>query len=144
MIAALAAEDVLAADETPGECAGQDPVPGPGRGRGEGPGKKDGKTAAAGAPHALITRTPDGRLTFLQALASRRKGSAGGGIPAAFTGYLITDGYTGYQHLLSRLAGIQQCAAHVIRRCGAVTKLGPGGAQNWAGDTRTSTVPGRR
>ena len=77
MIAALAAEDVLAADETPGECAGQDPVPGPGRGRGEGPGKKDGKTAAAGAPHALITRTPDGRLTFLQALASRRKGSAG-------------------------------------------------------------------
>jgi hypothetical protein len=120
MIAALAAEDVLAADETPGECAGQDPVPGPGRGRGEGPGKKDGKTAAAGAPHALITRTPDGRLTFLQALASRRKGSAGGGIPAAFTGYLITDGYTGYQHLLSR--------------------LGPGGAQNWAGDTRTLQV----
>jgi transposase len=85
----------------------------------------------------LITRTPDERLTFLQALASRRKGSVGGGIPAAFTGYLITDGYTGYQHLLSRLAGIQQCAAHVIRRCRAVTKLSPGGAQNWAGDIIT-------
>jgi len=30
--------------------------------------------AAAGAPHVLIVRTPDGRLTWLQALASRRKG----------------------------------------------------------------------
>jgi hypothetical protein len=83
----------------------------------------------------LITRTPDGRLTFLQAMASRRKAALAAGLPAAFTGYLITDGYTGYQHLLaSRLAGIQQCAAHVIRRCRAVTKLGPGGVQNWAGD----------
>ena len=49
----------------------------------------------------------------------------------------MTDGYTGYQHLLSRLAGIQQCAQHVIRRCRAVTKLGPGGLQNWAGDIIT-------
>jgi hypothetical protein len=82
----------------------------------------------------LITRTPDGRLTFLQAMASRRKTALAAGLPASFTGYLITDGYTGYQHLLSRLAGIQQCAAHVIRRCRAVTKLGPGGVQGWAGD----------
>ena len=83
----------------------------------------------------LITRTPDGRLTFLQAIASRRKAALAAGLPAAFTGYLITDGYAGYQHLLiSRLAGIQQCCAHVIRRCRAVTKLGPGGVQNWAGD----------
>src|SRR5208282_3411248 len=92
---------------------------------------------AAGAPHALIVRTPDGRLTWLQALASRRKGDIAAGLPAAFTGYLMTDGYTGYQHLLSRLAGIQQCAAHVIRRCRAVTKLGPGGLQSWAGDIIT-------
>ena len=27
--------------------------------------------------------------------------------------------------------------AHVIRRCRAVTKLGPGGVQNWAGDVIT-------
>jgi transposase len=97
------------------------------------PEEKDG-TAAAGAPHVLIVRTPDGRLTFLQAIGSRRKGSVGGGIPAAFTGHLITDGYTGYQHLLSRIAGIQQCAQHVIRRARAVQKLGPGGVQDWAGD----------
>jgi transposase len=86
----------------------------------------------------LITRTPDGRLAFLQAMASRRKAALAAGLPATFTGYLITDGYTGYQHLLlSRLAGIQQCAAHVIRRCRAVTKLGPGGVQNWAGNVIT-------
>ena len=68
----------------------------------------------------------------MQAIGSRRKDSVGGGIPAAFTGNLITDGYTGYQHLLSRLAGIQQCAQHVIRRCRAVEKLGPGSLQGWA------------
>jgi hypothetical protein len=46
----------------------------------------------------------------------------------------MTDGYAGYQHLLSRLAGIQQCCQHIIRRCRAVIKLGPGGLQSWAGD----------
>ena len=56
------------------------------------------------------------------------------GIPAAFTGLLMTDGYTGYQHLLSRLAGIEQCCQHIIRRCRAVIKLGPGGLQSWLGD----------
>jgi transposase len=36
--------------------------------------------------------------------------------------------------MLPKLAGIQQCAAHVIRRCRAVTKLGPGSLQSWAAD----------
>jgi hypothetical protein len=94
------------------------------------PEQEDGK--AGGAPHVLITRSLDGRLTFLQAMASRRKTAIAAGLPTSFTGYLITDGYTGYQHLLSRLVGIQQCAAHIIRRCRAVTKLGPGGVQDWA------------
>jgi hypothetical protein len=131
MLAALAGEDVLAAGETPvnvldrtAPAAGQDEAD---------PEDKDGK-APAGAPHVLITRTPDGRLTFLQAIASRRKAAIAAGLPASFTGYLITDGYAGYQHLLSRLSGIQQCAAHVIRRCRAVTRLGPGGVQDWAAD----------
>jgi hypothetical protein len=134
MTAALAAEDVLAADETPVNVLDKTPPPAPEPGDGEekDPEEKGGKTAA-GAPHVLIVRTPDGRLTFLRALGSRRKGSVGGGIPAAFTGHLITDGYTGYQHLLCRLAGIQQCAQHVIRRARAVQKLGPGGVQDWAG-----------
>jgi transposase len=134
MLAALAAEDVLAADETPVNVLdGTAPAPA-GEERGEAdPQDKDGKTAG-GSPHVLITRTPDGRLAFFQAIASRRKGSVAAAVPPGFAGYLITDGYTGYQHLLSRLAGIQQCAQHVIRRCRAVTKLGPGGVQNWAGD----------
>ena len=34
-------------------------------------------------------------------------------------------------------AGIQQCCQHVIRRARAVTKLGPGGLQSWAGDIIT-------
>jgi hypothetical protein len=131
MLAALGAEDVLAADETPVNLLdGTAPAPAAAEGQGKNPEDKD----ASGAPHVLITRTPDGRLTFLQAMASRKKAAIAAGLPAAFTGYLITDGYPGYQHLLSRLDGIQQCAAHVIRRCRAVTKLGPSGVQNWAGD----------
>ena len=139
MIAALAAEDVLAADETPVNVLDKTvPAAVPEDGKEDSdPEEKEGK-AAAGAPHVLITRTPDGRLTFLQAIGSRRKAAIAAGLPAGFTGYLITDGYTGYQHLLgSRLAGIQQCAAHVIRRCRAVTRLGPGGLQSWAGDIIT-------
>jgi len=42
-------------------------------------------------------------------LASRRKAALAAGLLASFSGYLITDGYAGYRHLLSRLAGIQQC-----------------------------------
>ena len=145
MTAALASEDVLAADETPVNVLDKaiPPAPAPApeeTGEADPEEKKETEEKeeqAGGAPHVLIVRTPDGRLTFLQAIGSRRKGSVGGGIPAAFTGYLITDGYTGYQHLLSRLAGIQQCAQHVIRRCRAVTKLGPGGLQSWAGDIIT-------
>jgi transposase len=133
MLAALAGEDVLAADETPVNLLDRAaPAPEPAAGEQEGD-PEEKEEPAAGAPHVLITRTPDGRLTFLQAIASRRKAALAAALPASFTGYLITDGYTGYQHLLSRLAGIQQCAAHVIRRCRAVTRLGPGGVQDWAG-----------
>jgi hypothetical protein len=136
MLAALAAEDALAADETPVNVLDKTPVPVPEPDGEADPEDKDAKPAA-GAPHVLIVTTPDGRLTFLRALGSRRKGSVGGGIPAAFTGYLMTDGYTGYQHLLSRIAGIQQCCQHIIRRCRLVMKLGPGSLQDWAGNIIT-------
>jgi hypothetical protein len=100
MIAALAAEDVLAADETPVNVLDGTvpPAPAPEEKEEADPEEKEG-TAAAGAPHVLITRTPDGRLTFLRAMASRRKTALAAGLPASFTGYLITDGYTGYQRL---------------------------------------------
>jgi hypothetical protein len=135
MLAALAGQDALAADETPVNLLDTSaPRPAARDEKDEGEDPEGTEKAAAGAPHVLIVRTPDGRLTWLQALASRRKGDVAAGIPAAFTGSLMTDGYTGYQHLLSRLAGIQQCCQHIIRRCRAVTKLGPGGLQSWAGD----------
>ena len=139
MLAALAGEDVLAADETPVNVLDKNaPAPEPAAGEdGQEKDPEEKEKPASGSPHVLITRTPDGRLTFLQAIGSRRKGSVAAAVPASFTGYLITDGYTGYQHLLSRLAGIQQCAQHVIRRCRAVTKLGPGSLQSWAADVIT-------
>src|SRR6266487_6290531 len=67
-------------------------------------------------------------------MRTRTPKTGASGLPARFTGFLITDGYTAYQRLLSRLAGVQQCCQHVIRRCRAVTKLGPGGLQSWAAD----------
>ena len=103
MLAALAGEKALAADETPVNVLDKN-VPQPAVREDEEEGDPDEKEKTApGAPHALIIRTPDGRLTWLQALASRRKGDVAAGIPAAFTGLLMTDGYTGYQHLLTRL-----------------------------------------
>jgi hypothetical protein len=44
---------------------------------------------------------------------------------------MITDGYKACQRLASQLSGIQQCARHPPRR--AVTRLGPGSLQSWAG-----------
>jgi transposase len=132
MLAALAGEKALAADETPVNVLDTSAPQPAGQEDEQDPEEKE-KTAP-GAPHVLIVRTPDGRLTWLQALPSRRKAAVAAGIPAAFTGLLMTDGYAGYQHLLSRLAGIQQCCQHIIRRCRAVIKLGPGGLQSWAAD----------
>ena len=135
MAAALAAEDVLAADETPVNVLDKTPLPAPAADdAGEAdPEEQDGKKAA-GAPHVLVVTTPDARLRLLLALASRRKAAVGGAIPAGFAGHLMTDGYAGYQHLLDRIAGIQQCCQHVIRRCRAVAGLGPGSLQSWAED----------
>jgi transposase len=136
MLAALAREKTLAADETPVNVL-DTTAPQPAAQDDDEQDPEEKEQPKPGAPHVLIIRTPDGRLTCLQALASRRKGDIAAGIPRAFTGTLMTDGYTGYQHLLNRLAGIQQCCAHVIRRCRAVTKLGPGALQSWAGDIIT-------
>jgi transposase len=137
--AALLAEPVLTADESPVEVVtpttdentGQ-PVP--------------------GAPHVLVLRTPDERLVRLTAADSRRHDEVTASL-RTFTGYLIVDGYGAYQKLLpdptaeadetaavhggqaasaGMLAGIQQCCQHVIRRCKQVAKLGPGTLQSWA------------
>jgi hypothetical protein len=118
MQAALAREPVLAADETPVNLL--DPH--------AGLAEKD-----AGAPHVLVVRTPRRGLTWLRALGSRQA-AAITAILSFFTGFLISDGYSAYQQLVPQLAGVQQCCQHVIRRCRAVTRLGPGSLQSWAGD----------
>jgi hypothetical protein len=120
MQAALVGEAVLGADETPVNVLGRGTDPRTGE-------------PAEGAPHVLIIRPPGGKLTWLRAMSSRRA-AAITAILSFFTGFLITDGYTAYQQMLGDLAGIQQCAQHVIRRCRAVSKLGPGSLQSWAQD----------
>jgi transposase len=96
MESALAAEPVLAADETPVNLL--DPA--------AGLAEED-----AGAPHVLVVRTPHRGLTWLRALGSRQHGAITA-ILAFFTGFLISDGYGAYQDLLPQLAGVQQCCQH--------------------------------
>ena len=118
MEAALAAEPALGADETPVNVLA--PAEHPETGEPE-----------PGSPHVLVIRPPGGTLTWLRALGSRRH-EAIIKILAFFTGFLICDGYEAYPKLLPQLAGLQQCCQRIIRRCRAVTKLGPGGLQSWA------------
>ncbi len=118
MQAALEQEPVLAADETPVNLL--DPRAGL-------------ASDEAGAPHVLVVRTPHAGLTWLRALGSRQA-AAITAVLSFFTGFLISDGYSAYQQLLPQLAGVQQCCQHVIRRCRAVTRLGPGSLQSWAAD----------
>jgi transposase len=120
MEAALAAEAALGADETPVNVLA--PAEDPQTGEPE-----------TGSPHVLVIRAAGGKLTWLRALGSRRH-EAITGILAFFTGFLVCDGYEAYPKLLPQLAGLQQCCQHIIRRCRAVTKLGPGGLQSWAAD----------
>ena len=77
MQAALAAEPVLAADETPVNLLDAQ----------AGLAEDD-----AGAPHVLVIRTPRRGLTWLRALGSRQHGAITA-LLAFFTGFLISDGY---------------------------------------------------
>ena len=118
MQAALAAEPVLAADQTPVNLLDS---------------RAGLQEDDSGALHAQLIRTQHRGLTWLRALGSRQH-VAITAILAFVTGFLISDPYGAYQDLLPKLAGIQQCCQHVIRRARAVTKLGPAGLQSWAAD----------
>ena len=149
LLAALLAEPVLTADESPVEVVT--------------PTLDEDTGEPVGAPHVLVLRTPDERLVRLTASDSRRHADVVASL-RTFTGYLIVDGFTGYQKLIpavagpgaddcrdcaetvadpagqdgpvaaitGMLAGIQQCCQHITRRCKQVVKLGPGGLQSWA------------
>ena len=149
--AALLAEPVLTADESPVEvvnpasgetdeqACGQEPTDEPtdqdtGKAVEKAPGKAVEKTKP-GSPHVLVIRTPDERLVWLSGLHSRRHADVTAFL-RSYTGFLIVDGFRGYQTLLTCekpvLAGIQQCCQHICRRGKGVGKLGPGSLQSWA------------
>jgi hypothetical protein len=93
MKAALRAEDVLCADETPTNVIGKDtdeqgePLP--------------------GSPHAVTVRTPDARLVWYAPIGSRSKTAlAGLGALAGYAGNLVRDDYAGWHQF--------ECAT---RRC---------------------------
>jgi transposase len=121
MLAALMAEPVLAADESPVNVI----TPAVDEDTGE---------LIPGSPHVLAIRTPDERLAWLAGLTSRSYDTVIAAL-RTFAGHLIVDGYGAYQRLRAGvdavLAGIQQCCQHILRRCRGVAKLGPGNLQSW-------------
>jgi len=121
MLAALMAEPVLAADESPVQVV-------------TGATDPDTGELIPGSPHVLAIRTPDERLAWLAGLTSRSYDTVIAAL-RTFAGHLIVDGYGAYQRLITGvdavLAGIQQCCQHVMRRCRGVAKLGPGSLQSW-------------
>jgi transposase len=122
MTAALQAEDVLCGDETPANVIHNDTGP-------------DG-AVVPGAPHAVTIRTPDARLIWYAAMGSRSGPTiAGLGVLKGWHGYLVRDDYAGWHQFDAQLAGVQQCAAHLIRHCTGVLELHPQW-QAWAGQVR--------
>ena len=136
MLAALAARGRAGRRRDPGERHGQDRCHGRGTG-GEGradPEEKDGKAGGRGAARAdhpdpgRAADVPAGHRLPPQG-RRRRRGSR----PV----HRVPD-----HRRLHRLPApprpgspaSSSARQHVIRRCRAVTKLGPGGLQNWAGD----------
>lgn len=120
MKAALRAEEVLCGDETPVNVLTND--------RDETTGEP-----APGAPHAVTLRTPDARLIWYTAMPSRSKDAiADLGVLDDWHGFLVRDDYAGWHQFDPQLAGVQQCAAHLIRHCKGVLELHPDW-QKWAG-----------
>jgi len=124
MRAALLAEPVLGADESPVNVLRPDTDP-------------DTGAPVPGSAQVMAVRTLDERLVWLRPLASRAAGSVLAALKG-FAGYLVVDGYSSYQQLLTTVKGIQQCVQHVIRRCRGVAKLGPGNLQSWTGEVQAA------
>ncbi len=99
MKAALRAQDVLCADETPTNVIHKN--------------TDEHGELVPGSPHAVTVRTPDARLVWYAAMGSRSKTAlAGLGVLEGYAGYLVRDDYAGWHQFDTQLAGVQQCAAH--------------------------------
>jgi len=115
MKAALQAEDVLCGDETPANVITKDT-------------DEHGETVP-GAPDAETLRTPDARLIWYAAMGSRSGPAiAGLGVLDGWHGYLARDDYAAWHQSDAQPAGVQQCAAHLIRHCKGVLVKGHPGA----------------
>ncbi|MGH8625965.1 MAG: IS66 family transposase, partial [Gammaproteobacteria bacterium] len=120
---ALGAEDVLCADETPTNVISKN--------------TDEHGQPVSGSPHAVTVRTPDARLVYYAAMGSRSKTDiAGLGVLEGYAGYLVRDDYTAWHQFDTQLAGVQQCAAHLIRHAKGVHELHPT-QQKWAGEVIT-------
>ncbi len=123
MKTALGAEDVLCADETPTNVISKN--------------TDEHGQPVSGSPHAVTVRTPDARLVYYAAMGSRSKTDiAGLGVLEGYAGYLVRDDYTAWHQFDTQLAGVQQCAAHLIRHAKGVHELHPT-QQKWAGEVIT-------
>jgi len=123
MIAALRAEDVLCADETPVNVV--DNV------------QPDGQPAH-GSPHVVAVRTPDPRLVWYRAIVARTaRKIAELGVFDRWGGILVRDDYAGWYQFDAHLGGVQQCVAHLIRHLQGVLDLGPR-KQRWALQVQTA------
>ena len=81
----------------------------------------------------MTVRTPDQRLIWYAPIHARSsKAIEGLQVLAGWPGILVRDDYAGWQQFDATLAGVQQCAAHLIRACKSVLALGRAGEQGWA------------
>jgi hypothetical protein len=123
MTTALRAQDVLCADETPTNVVSTD--------------TDEHGQSVAGSAYVVTVRTPDARLVWYAPIGSRSKTAlAALGVLKGYAGYLVRDDYAGYHQFDAQLAGVQQCAAHLIRHCKGVLELHPT-HQSWAGEVIT-------
>lgn len=116
---ALRAEEVLCGDESPVLVLRKDtdtfgrPLP--------------------GAPHAVTLRTPDQRLIWYVPINARSSEEIGDlGVLTGWNGYLVRDDYNGWKQFDATVAGVQQCAAHLIRHGKEVLATAERGEQGWA------------
>lgn len=119
MRAALGAEEVLCADETPVELLH--------------PATGTAGELLPGAPHTLVVGTPDARLVWFAAMNSRSGQQLQDlGALETFTGVLVRDDYAAWHRFDDKPAGVQLCAAHLIRSLKGVHGL-HASQQSWAG-----------
>jgi hypothetical protein len=84
----------------------------------------------------VTVRTPDAKLVWYKAIAARTKERiAAMGVFDNWHGILVRDDYAGWHQFDADLAGVQQCASHLIRHLQGVLDLDLV-VQQWAGQVQ--------